>query len=265
MNYNEIVKNFRELRDDEYYEDGMYYCKNCCSKKIYFIKIQNKVIVLYKKCKCELKKELEEEKRRKDVEKITKYIPYCLVLEKYINSKFENNNKILDKTMEKIYENCKKYCDNADKMIENNNNIYLFGQVGCGKTHLAICMMNYLMYKKFKTCIFSSFIDIEIKLKDIYSGINDEFKSENELIKFYSNSDFLFLDDIGIEEQNKRLSMVLFKIIDNRYKNKKPIIFTSNYDIKQLEEKLDYRIIDRISESIYKFKFDNKSFRSLKE
>ena len=84
--------------------------------------------------------------------------------------RFSDDNKA-------VYQMCQNYCTHADKMYEAGVGAYLYGVPGVGKTHLTACMGNALADKLY-TVLFTSFVEIESKLKEIHN-----YKIKKLLIK----------------------------------------------------------------------------------
>ena len=89
------------------------------------------------------------------------------------------------------------------------------------------------------------------------------------MINKITSVDFLFIDDIGTEALKKNdedtwLQGVVFDVINKRYNNKKPTIFTSNHSIQELISQRGFmpKTVDRIIEmSSLILKIEGKSFR----
>jgi DNA replication protein DnaC len=58
----------------------------------------------------------------------------------------------------------------------------------------------------------------------------------------------LILDDLGAEKASEWVAETLYILIDDRYGNMKPTVFTSNYSPSELAERLGDRIVSRIME-----------------
>ena len=177
--------------------------------------------------------------------------------EKYKNAFFENTKTTHSKEFENIFNRCKKYCENADKVLKKGVGIYLFGDKGTGKTRLTACMGNKLMENYF-TVLFTNFSEIKRNI----------FKDDN-YIDNMANIDFLFIDDLGTEKIKKGdedlwLQEKIFEVINNRYINNKPIIITSNYSLAEMtkERGLAERTADRIIEMCEAIKLTGESYRT---
>lgn len=120
--------------------------------------------------------------------------------------------------------------------------IYFYGLPGSGKTHLASGIANDLLLKGRPR--FTTSPELLLHIRKTYSTGN----SDEEYIDRMSYSKLLIIDDLGSEKPTEWVLETLFVIIDRRYTNYLPTIFTSNYSLDQLKERLGYRIASRIAE-----------------
>ena len=127
---------------------------------------------------------------------------------------------------------------------KKNIGLYICGKTkGSGKTFLASCICNELMYSKAIRTRFiraSELIDIsQSGDKNAY----DEYKRNP--MKLIYECKFLVIDDLGQKNTGKEwLEDELFKILDYRMTNGRMTVVTSNLDIKQLP--FNDRIKDRL-------------------
>ena len=127
------------------------------------------------------------------------------------------------------------------------------GRPGTGKTHLSCAICKKILQRnldaKIKIINITTILDI---IKATYSGRNDS--SEGEIIKKLSKLDLLVIDDIGKEYckvdnmGNSWVNEKLYKIINARYEEEKSIILTTNFNMNELEKRIDAAIISRIVE-----------------
>lgn len=109
---------------------------------------------------------------------------------------------------------------------------------GSGKTMIACAVANEILKAHDISVKFISVTDyIElVKAKDDVSRGN---------VKAILEAGLLILDDVGAQVENKDwITTALFRLIDRRYTNHSPTIFTSNVRMEDL--KTDSRISDRI-------------------
>jgi DNA replication protein DnaC len=111
--------------------------------------------------------------------------------------------------------------------IERHESILFLGNNGVGKSHLArslallACQGGYKTY--YTTC--SELIN------DLNAGVYE--KTLDRRIRKYINPDLLLIDEMGhdrLELQVIKEAHLLFKVIDQRYKDNKPLIFTTNIE-----------------------------------
>lgn len=128
------------------------------------------------------------------------------------------------------------------KPTEQVKGLYFYGQPGCGKTHLISAIANYLVDKESIRFITSP---------ELLLSIRKSFNStttEQGLLDQLSQVNLLIIDDIGSEKPTEWVQETLFVLIDRRYTNFMPTLFTSNYSLDQLKDRLGYRIASRIAE-----------------
>ncbi len=111
--------------------------------------------------------------------------------------------------------------------IERSESILMIGDNGVGKSHLArslalmACQGGYKTY--YTTC--SELIN------DLNAGVYE--KTLEKRMRKYINPELLLIDEMGhdrLELQVVKEAHLLFKVIDQRYKDNKPLIFTTNIE-----------------------------------
>lgn len=111
--------------------------------------------------------------------------------------------------------------------IERRESILFLGSNGVGKSHIArslalmACQSGYKTY--YTTC--SELIN------DLNAGVYE--KTLDKRMRKYINPQLLLIDEMGhdrLELQVVKEAHLLFKVIDQRYKDNKPLIFTTNID-----------------------------------
>ena len=111
--------------------------------------------------------------------------------------------------------------------IERNESILFIGENGTGKSHLAqslalmACQGGYKAH--YTTC--SELIG------DLNSGVYE--KTLDKRMRKYINPELLLIDEMGhdrLELQVIKEAHLLFKVIDQRYKENKSLIFTTNIE-----------------------------------
>ena len=121
--------------------------------------------------------------------------------------------------------------------------LYIHGGTGVGKTFLACALVKHLNEKfRVKFHVVGELFD-EIRAE--YSNKSD---NEEDLFEELMNFDkgFLFLDDLGAEKLTDWVRERLYLLINKKYNDMTPVIFTSNCDLTTLQEMVGDRIVSRI-------------------
>lgn len=243
--------------DEEYEKDGIIYCKVCNEPRTSYLDFFNKYIRI--PCACQQAEEKALELKKKSS-----------LGKRYQDVTF-NNTEISSKEFQEVYNRMRKYCSVADIVFKRGIGVYLYGDKGRGKTHLTACMVNELT-DRLHSVLFTNFSEISQAIRSTF-GKSIEVgagKSEQELLRKLSGVEFLFIDDFGTEKVTKGgedlwLQGKIYDIINDRYVNKKPIIFTSNYSLRELVEDrgVSGKTVDRIMEMTEIIKLEGVSYRKL--
>ena len=117
-------------------------------------------------------------------------------------------------------------------------------------------MGNELMLNNY-TVLYTNFAEVSRKI----------IKDDNFINKL-AKIEFLFIDDFGTEKVTKGSEDIwmqekVFEVINARYIEQKPIIFTANYSLKELIEDrgMAKRTVDRIMEMCEVMRLDGQSYR----
>lgn len=146
--------------------------------------------------------------------------------------------------------------------VAQGNSFLISGAVGSGKT-LYACK---LMLKSMEYCFTHrtsprthTFVSSSDLFDRIRKGINSN-ESADILHKF-KETDFLVIDDLGMEVITDWVHEKLYQIINHRYEYLKTTIITTNLTGKQLSEKIGDRIPSRLVESYILIKLKERDYR----
>ncbi|MDY4979203.1 MAG: ATP-binding protein [Candidatus Onthovivens sp.] len=112
---------------------------------------------------------------------------------------------------------------------KRKNSIILCGQVGSGKTHLAIALAINLINSNIQV-VYMPYRDILTKIKQ--NMLDEEYY--NKLLSKYKTCEVLLIDDLYKGKVTETDINIIFEIINYRYLNYLPIIVSSEYIIENL-------------------------------
>jgi len=206
---------------------GLFECKNKLNGYAYLPKINNNVLEFsYRACKF----------KKKNVK----------------DNKFHDNTilysvpeDIKNASMKKIYKSDKNRYNVISALVKFINDykentkikgLYLYGNFGSGKSYLISAAFNELAKDGYKSAI----VFWPEFLNDLKASFNSSIKTEfNTKYNSIKKIPLLLIDDIGAESVTSwSRDEILCPILQYRMENKLPTFFTSNLDLKALEQRL---------------------------
>jgi DNA replication protein DnaC len=133
-----------------------------------------------------------------------------------------------------------------------NIGLFLEGQPGVGKTHLAVAVLKQIIER---TAAHGLFYDTRDLLRVIRSTYDPSIRTtELEILRPVMTADLLVLDDLGAEKTSEWVEETMNLIVNTRYSERRLTVFTSNYpDIPDDTEpnSLLFRIGDRMRSRLH--------------
>lgn len=260
------IKN--QVRNPGDYEDeeGLLVCGVCGEQRQKFIDFaapteddpnHTKKLKVATMCRCE--REVEERRKREkqneeDMERIRKLKKASLMDEKLSGATFRNFKPT--KYNARNLKLCQRYAEKFDLMLEKNQGLLFWGDVGTGKSFAAACIANYLLERK-SPVIMTSFV----KLLEVIQASREE---EPAILNRLGYAKLVIFDDLGAERGTDYALEKVYNIIDSRYRKSLPMILTTNLTIEEMKRDMDIRysrIYDRIFEICYPMQFTGPSWR----
>jgi DNA replication protein DnaC len=145
------------------------------------------------------------------------------------------------------------YIMNFERFKKHGMGLYIYSGVkGSGKTMLSCCILNEISKRYPGSVKFVNALDFLEMTKKGFRG------DEDEVMSLYQTG-LLVIDDIGVQMSKEWVDTVFYRLVNDRYSNGKPTIYTSNIPIDKL--KMDDRITDRIESTTYIVKLPEESIR----
>lgn len=138
-----------------------------------------------------------------------------------------------------------------------NSGLIFLGSCGIGKTHLAAAIANRQIGKT--PTLFISCPELLLELREEISGKKKD--RPLHLFDLARRVQLLVLDDIGAEKSSEWVQETLFVLINYRYEQMLPTIFTTNCSLRVLEEKVSKRITSRMIEMCRCIRMEGEDWR----
>ena len=144
----------------------------------------------------------------------------------------------------------------------------LIGPPGIGKTHIAVSVLRQVILEKRARGLF---YDVRDLLRVIRSTYNPVVRTaEMDILRPVMDADLLVLDDLGAEKPSEWVEETMNLIVNTRYNEKRPTIFTTNYidipdetDLDSLKVRVGFRMHSRLHEMCDFLEYDGGDYRML--
>src|SRR5690242_2765382 len=156
----------------------------------------------------------------------------------------------------------------ADAFPAVARGLFLEGQPGVGKTHLAVAVLKHVIGT---TGARGLFYDTRDLLRVIRSTYDPSIRTtELQILRPVMGADLLILDDLGAEKTSEWVDETMNLIVNTRYNERRPTIFTSNYldipddtDPNSLLFRIGFRMRSRLHEMCDFLQLDGADYREL--
>jgi DNA replication protein DnaC len=141
----------------------------------------------------------------------------------------------------------------ADAFPAVTRGLFLEGQPGVGKTHLAVAVLKQIVQTTGVRGLFYDTRDLLRLIRGTYNA--STHTTELDILRPVMTADLLVLDDLGAEKTSEWVEETMNLIVNTRYNERRPTIFTSNYedipddtDPNSLVFRIGYRMRSRLHE-----------------
>jgi len=137
----------------------------------------------------------------------------------------------------------RRYVNDIDRNLDSGRGLWLEGDVGTGKTTLAMLASKAALDAGRTVAIYS--------LPRLLSLLRESMDSEGGLVDFLdrlSAVDLLHIDDLGAENRTEWVLEQLYSIVNARYEAQRAIVATTNLMPDALAEHLGARTVSRLVE-----------------
>jgi DNA replication protein DnaC len=144
-----------------------------------------------------------------------------------------------------VLQSVRQFVRRIEKNLDEGRGLWFFGDVGTGKTSLAMLVSKAALEAGRSVAIYS----VPRLLADIKETYEDDVgRSYAELFRRLCEVDLLHLDDLGAEKRTEWVLEQLYSIVNERWQNERSIVVTTNLGLDELREQIGVRTVSRLEE-----------------
>ena len=140
----------------------------------------------------------------------------------------------------------RQFCDEVAERVVEGDGVWIQGDVGTGKTSLAMLISKTALEAGLSVAIYSM-PRLLARIRRTY----DAETGEEGYLGFFdrlTSVDLLHIDDLGAEKRSDWVLEQLYAIVDRRYEEQRSMVVTTNMDVPDLEEQIGRRTVSRLVE-----------------
>jgi DNA replication protein DnaC len=145
-----------------------------------------------------------------------------------------------------VLEAVREFATEIEDRLDAGKGLWLMGDVGTGKTTLAM-LVSKAAAEAGRTVAIYSLPRLLARVRRTY----DAEPGEDSYLEFFdrlTSVDLLHIDDLGAEKRSDWVLEQLYAIVDERYQSQRSMVVTSNLDYDQLKEQIGPRVVSRLTE-----------------
>ena len=144
-----------------------------------------------------------------------------------------------------IVREVRRFVDDIEGNLDAGRGLWFMGDVGTGKTTLAMLASKAALDTGRSVAIYS----LPRLLAEIRKTFDESSeRSYLELLERLSAVDLLHVDDVGAEKTSEWVLEQLYAIVNARYEDERAVVITTNLDPEQLREQIGERTVSRLIE-----------------
>jgi DNA replication protein DnaC len=144
----------------------------------------------------------------------------------------------------------------------------LIGPPGIGKTHIAVSVLRDVILEKGARGLFYDTRDLLRVIRSTYNPVVRT--AEMDILRPVMDAELLVLDDLGAEKPSEWVEETMNLIVNTRYNERRPTIFTTNYEnlpdeteLDSLKVRVGFRMHSRLVEMCEFLDFDGADYRHM--
>jgi DNA replication protein DnaC len=147
------------------------------------------------------------------------------------------------------------------ELVAEGRNIVLSGPAGTGKSHLAIA----IAYRAIQNGFEARFVQADVLIGELAHAAR--LGTIDDALELYLHPHVLIIDELGYLAHVEDAANVLYRVVNERYLKRKPILLTTNKPLAALgrvlhDGDLAEAILDRLLERGAHFQMRGRSYRT---
>ena len=144
--------------------------------------------------------------------------------------------------------------------------LLLIGPPGIGKTHIAVSVLRQVVLEKGTRGLYYDTRSLLSTIRSTYNPVTRT--SEIDILRPVMQAELLVLDDLGAERLTDWVEETMNLIVNTRYNDRRPTIFTSNYEdisdpeiMESLLVRVGFRMHSRLREMCEFLEYSGPDYR----
>jgi DNA replication protein DnaC len=145
-----------------------------------------------------------------------------------------------------IVREVRRFVDDIEQRLHKGQGLWFMGDVGTGKTTLAMLVSKAALDHGYSVAIYSVPL-LLAQIRDTYDSDPGE-RSYMDFFRRLVAVDLLHLEDLGTEKRSDWVLEQLYSLVNERYEQERSILVTTNLGLDELEEQIGARTVSRLVE-----------------
>jgi DNA replication protein DnaC len=139
----------------------------------------------------------------------------------------------------------RRFADQIEAHLDEGDGLCFTGDVGTGKTTLAMLVSKAALEAGRSVAIYS----LPRLLTELRRTFQDDAeRSHVELLDRLASIDLLHLDDLGAQQTSPWVLEELYSIVNSRYEEQRSVVVTTNLGREELRDQIGERTVSRLAE-----------------